>query len=48
MESPGIRGVASDYAFLCSGLLDLYELTFSPGYLEAAIGIEEYFSQSFP
>jgi uncharacterized protein len=43
----GIRGVASDYAYLCAGLLDLYELTFLPKYLEAAIGIEEYFSQHF-
>ena len=47
MEQPGIRGVASDYAYLCAGLLDLYELTFSPEYLEAAIGIEEYFSRHF-
>ncbi len=45
--NPGIRGVASDYAYFCSGLLDLYELTFSPKYLEAAIGIEEYFSRHF-
>ena len=44
---PGIRGVASDYAYLCAGLLDLYELTFSPGYLEAAIGIEAYFTDHF-
>ena len=44
---PGIRGVASDYAYLCAGLLDLYELTFSPEYLEAAIGIEAYFTCHF-
>ena len=43
----GIRGVASDYAFFCAGLLDLYELTFEPAYLEAAIGIEEYFTRHF-
>jgi uncharacterized protein YyaL (SSP411 family) len=43
----GIRGVASDYAYLCAGLLDLYELTFKTKYLEAAIGIEEYFSLHF-
>ena len=43
----GIRGVASDYAYLIAGLLDLYELTFKPEYLEAAIGIEEYFSLHF-
>ena len=45
--NPGIRGVASDYAYFCSGLLDIYELTFSPKYLEAAISIEEYFSRHF-
>jgi len=44
---PGIRGVASDYAYLCAGLLDLYELTFMPEYLRAAIGIEEYFTNHF-
>jgi hypothetical protein len=43
----GIRGVASDYAYFCAGLLDLYELTFAPEYLEAAIGIEDYFSRHF-
>ena len=44
---PGIRGVASDYAYFCAGLLDLYELTFLPGYLEAAIAIEAYFTLHF-
>ncbi|MEI7434623.1 MAG: thioredoxin domain-containing protein [Methanomicrobiales archaeon] len=43
----GIRGVASDYAYFCAGLLDLYELTCMPEYLEAAIGIEEYFTNHF-
>jgi len=43
----GIRGVASDYTYLCAGLLDLYELTFIPRYLEAAIGIENYFTNHF-
>ncbi len=43
----GIRGMAPDYAYFCAGLLDLYELTFIPGYLEAAIGIEEYFTKHF-
>jgi len=44
---PGIRGVASDYAYFCAGLLDLYELTFAPGYLEAAIRTEAYFTRHF-
>jgi uncharacterized protein len=43
----GIRGLASDYAYFCAGLLDLYELTGSPGYLETAIKIEEYFTRHF-
>ena len=43
----GIRGVGSDYAFLCRGLLDLYEATLDERFLDSACRIEEYFSSHF-
>lgn len=43
----GIRGLASDYVYFCSGLLDLYELTGEARYLGAAIRTEEYLTRHF-
>jgi uncharacterized protein YyaL (SSP411 family) len=36
-----ISGMLDDYAFLVQGLLDLYEATFDPRYLEAAVSVTQ-------
>jgi uncharacterized protein len=43
----GIRGVATDYAFLIAGLFDLYEASLDPGYLKSALDIQDYFTKHF-
>jgi hypothetical protein len=43
----GIPGFASDYAFLVEALLDLYESTFEPRYVRAALEIEKAFEERF-
>jgi len=42
-----IVGMADDYAFLVYGLLELYQATFKPDYLEAALKIQERFDELF-
>ena len=43
----GIPGFASDYAFFIEALLDLYEATFEPRYVRAALGLESVFEDGF-
>jgi hypothetical protein len=43
----GIPGFASDYAFFIEALLDLYEATFEPRYVRAALEIEKAFDERF-
>jgi hypothetical protein len=43
----GIPGFASDYAFFVEALLDLYEATFEPRYVRAALEIEKAFEERF-
>jgi len=43
----GIHGFASDYAFLISGLLDLYEADFDPGWLRWARQLQDTFDLHF-
>ena len=42
----GIPGFASDYAFFVEALLDLYESTFEPRYMRAALEIEKAFEET--
>jgi uncharacterized protein YyaL (SSP411 family) len=42
-----IHGFASDYAFLISGLLDLYEADFDPGWLDWAQQLQKTFDLHF-
>ncbi|MFQ5877451.1 MAG: thioredoxin domain-containing protein [Acidobacteriota bacterium] len=44
---PGPAGVLSDYAFLAAGLLDLYETTFDPRWLEEAIALHRTLEERF-
>jgi uncharacterized protein YyaL (SSP411 family) len=43
----GIPGFASDYAFFVEALLDLYEATFEPRYLRAALELQEEMHERF-
>jgi uncharacterized protein YyaL (SSP411 family) len=43
----GIPGFASDYAFFIEALLDLYEATFEPRYVRAALELESAFEDGF-
>ncbi|MGH9399584.1 MAG: thioredoxin domain-containing protein, partial [Thermoanaerobaculia bacterium] len=43
----GIPGFASDYACFIEALLDLYEATFTPRYVRAALELERAFEQRF-
>jgi uncharacterized protein YyaL (SSP411 family) len=38
---PGAAGFLDDYAFVCAGLIDLYEATFDPRWLRAAIALAD-------
>jgi hypothetical protein len=40
-------GVLEDYAFLIAGLLDLYEATFEPRWLAAALELQAYLDEHF-
>ncbi|MGO9309278.1 MAG: thioredoxin domain-containing protein [Spirochaetia bacterium] len=42
-----ISAFADDYAFLCGGLLELYEATFEPGWLRECIALTDYFLAHF-
>ncbi len=44
---PGTPGVLSDYAFLAAGLLDLYEATHDPQWLEEAMALHRTLQQQF-
>jgi uncharacterized protein YyaL (SSP411 family) len=44
---PGKPGVLSDYAFLAAGLLDLYETTHDPQWLEEAMALHRTLQQQF-
>jgi uncharacterized protein YyaL (SSP411 family) len=43
--SAGIPALATDYAFLVWGLIELYQASFTPGWLREAIGIQREFSE---
>jgi uncharacterized protein YyaL (SSP411 family) len=43
----GIRGQASDYAFLIWGLTELYQASFQLRYLKSATDLDEYFYRHF-
>ena len=43
----GIAGFASDYAFFVEALIDVYEATFEPRYIRAALEIEKAFEERF-
>lgn len=42
-----IEGMADDYSFLIFGLIELYQATFQPVYLETALNIQERFDNLF-
>jgi len=42
-----IEGMADDYAFLIFGLLELYQATFNPDYLETALKLQKQFDDLF-
>lgn len=42
-----IEGMADDYVFLIFGLIELYQATFKPEYLEKALSIQERFDELF-
>ena len=42
-----IEGMADDYAFLIFGLIELYQATFKPIYLETALNIQKRFDDQF-
>ena len=42
-----IPGMADDYAFFIHGLIELYQATFNPDYLERAIGLQKEFQRDF-
>ena len=42
-----IPGVVDDYVFLIWGLLELYEATFDPGYLQTALALNAYLLEHF-
>lgn len=42
-----IEGMADDYAFLIFGLIELYQATYKPIYLETAMNIQERFDDLF-
>jgi uncharacterized protein YyaL (SSP411 family) len=43
----GIRGQATDYAFLIWGLIELYQASFQPRFLKSAADLDEYFYRHF-
>jgi hypothetical protein len=43
----GAAGFLDDYAFLCAGLIDLYEATFEPRWLREAIGLADEVERLF-
>jgi uncharacterized protein YyaL (SSP411 family) len=43
----GIEATANDYAFFIMGLIDLYEASFDPKYLKAALELNEDFIEDF-
>ena len=45
--SARIKGLGSDYAYLTTGLLDLFEASQEPRYLEAALDIQAWFTGHF-
>ncbi|MDZ7718483.1 MAG: thioredoxin domain-containing protein [Balneolaceae bacterium] len=42
-----IDGMADDYAFTIFGLIELYEATFKPDYLEKAVDVQKQFDKDF-
>lgn len=42
-----IDGMADDYAFTIFGLIELYEATFNPDYLEVAVDLQKQFDKDF-
>jgi uncharacterized protein YyaL (SSP411 family) len=46
-EDAAIRAHADDYAFLTWGLIELYEATFEPGHLDAAVALNDQFLSLF-
>lgn len=42
-----IEGMADDYAFTIFGLIELYEATFKPEYLEVAVNLQRRFDKDF-
>ena len=43
----GVSGLGSDYAYLIAGLLDLFEASQEPRYLEAALDIQAWYTDHF-
>ncbi|PWN05086.1 thioredoxin domain-containing protein [Rhodohalobacter mucosus] len=43
----GITGMADDYAFFIHGLIELYQATFNPDYLERAVRLQKEFTRDF-
>lgn len=42
-----IEGMANDYAFTIWGLIELYDATFKPGYLQMAVDLQNRFDKKF-